>query len=197
MLVTPVLLAGLVFQAPVCPDAAVAAHLKSLTAAYDEMKAGPIAQEGARRFLEALPRSFPCFYALFGYPNDKPGPLYSEPELHSLFPRLAAALPPAELTKRIVELSVRAHWEADQTGALQEASRALLDQHSSLYVNELRRLSKEEEVSVWRFLFDGPHPSNLTLSADVRRAVCSLSQRSCASLDRVYVKALAREKREH
>lgn len=197
MLVTAVLLAGLASQGPVCPDAALTAYLKSLTAAYAEMNAAPGGQTGAQRFFEALPHSFPCFYALFGYPDDRPGPLYSEPELHTLFPRLAAAVPPAEFTKRIVELSVHAHWEADQTGALQEASRALLDRHPSLYVSELGRLSREEEVSVWRFLFGGPHPSNQPLTTDVRRAVCSLSDRSCASLDRVYAEALAREKREH
>jgi hypothetical protein len=173
MVMATVFVASLVAEGLVCSDAAVAASAKNLKATYAELK------------------------AISGYPNDSPGPLYSEPELHSLFPRLAAAVSPAEFAQKIVQLSVDARWEADQTGALQEAARGLLDQHASLFVGELSRLTADEEGSVWQFPFAGPHPSNVPVGEAVRRSVCSLSHRSCVWLDRAYREALAREKREH
>jgi hypothetical protein len=145
-------------------------------------------------FSEALPPDFACFNHLFGYSEtDGPAPLYSEPQLHFLFPKIAAVVPKEVYARKLVGLCVNAKWEADQTGALQDAARSVLDTETPLFVRILGELGIESERSVWEFLFGGPHPSNEPLSSSVEKRICETSMRSCELSRQVYARALSEE----
>jgi hypothetical protein len=176
-----------------CDQPTIARHVADLRAAQAELSDSEHGEEHAIRFFRAIPTSFGCFNEIFGYPRDQPGPLYSDPQLHDLFPRLAAAVPQREYARKLVRLAVGGHWEADQTGALQEAVRAVLEEAPAMFVGELKQLGDAQEYSVWQFLFGGPHPSNVPLSAEQKRRICSLSRRSCTLEAKAYSAALVKE----
>jgi len=188
--------AALVSAAPTslhaCPDAEYEKHLKALSALTSAVKAEKPEQSALTAFFQALPPDFSCFNRLFGY-TDSPAPLYSEPQLHDLFPKIAAAVPKQDYARKLVGLSVNARWEADQTGALQDAARGVLDTDTRLFVSLLSTLTADAERSVWSFLFGAPHPSNEPLSRDVRKQVCDVSARSCKQSMQVYTRAVSNE----
>jgi hypothetical protein len=175
-----------------CPDEEYEQHLKALralTAAVTAEKPEPAALAS---FFGALPPDFSCFNRLFGY-TDGPAPLYSEPQLDFLLAKIALVVAREDYARKLVGLSVNARWEADQTGALQHATRSVLDSEPGLFVNLVGELGADSERSVWAFLFSGPHPSNVPLSPSVQDQVCQASTRSCELSKRVYAGALSEE----
>jgi len=154
-----------------CPDAKYEKHLEALSALTSSVTTEKPEQSALTAFFQALPPDFSCFNRLFGY-GDGPAPLYSEPQLHDLFPKIAAVLPEPDYAKKLIGLAVNAQWEADQTGALQDAVRALLDTNPRFFVSLLSKLTADAERSVWSFLFGAPHPSNEPLSRDILKQVC-------------------------
>ena len=148
-----------------CPDTEFYVHLRKLRALTPAVTAESPDRAALARFFEALPPDFVCFNRLFGY-SDGPAPLYSEPQLYFLFPKIAVAVPERHYVQKLVGLSVDARWEADQTGALQNAARSMLDARTELFVTFLYELSPESERSVWAFLFGAPHPSNEPLTTN-------------------------------
>ncbi len=175
-----------------CPDAEYEKHLKALRALTSAVIAEKPEQAALAGFFQALPPDFSCFNRLFGY-ADGPAPLYSEPQLHFLFPKIASVVPQQDYAKKLVGLSVNARWEADQTGALQDAARSVLDTNTRLFVKVLGDLSADSEGSVWSFLFGGPHPSNEPLSPTVQSRVCEASARSCKQSKQIYARAVSNE----
>jgi hypothetical protein len=149
-------------------------------------------QSALAGFFGALPPDFACFNRLFGY-SDGPAPLYSEPQLHFLFPKIAAVVPKHDYAQKLVGLAVNAKWEADQTGALQDATRSVLDAETPLFIDLLAKLSAASERSVWAFLFGAPHPSNEPLSPEVQGKVCEASVRSCELSKQLYARAVSEE----
>jgi hypothetical protein len=119
--------------------------------------------------------------------------MYFQPELHFLFPKIAAVLPQEVYTRKLIGLSINAKWQADQTGALQHATRLALDTETPLFVRFLGELDAESERSVWTFLFGGPHPSNVQLEPSVQKRICEASVRSCELLREEYARALSDE----
>jgi hypothetical protein len=145
-------------------------------------------------FFEALPTDFACFDHLFGYSESEgPAPMYSQPQLHFLFPKIAVVLPQDVYIRKLIGLSIHAKWQADQTGALQDATRLVLDTETPLFVRFLGELDAESERSVWAFLFGGPHPSNEPLEPSVQKRICEASVRSCVLLREEYAHALSEE----
>jgi hypothetical protein len=190
--VTTALVSAIPTLVQACPDAAYEKHLKALKALTSAVKAEKPEQSALTAFFLALPPDFSCFDRLFGY-TDSPAPLYSEPQLHDLFPQIAAVVPQQDYASKLVGLSVNARWEADQTGALQDAVRAILDTNTRLFVSILGELTADAERSVWSFLFGAPHPSNEPLSSAVRKQVCAVSARSCKQSKQVYAHAVSNE----
>jgi hypothetical protein len=178
--------------AAACPDAAYETYLKALRALTPAVIVEQPAKAALADFFQALPPDFACFNRLFGY-SDDPAPLYSEPQLHFLFPKIKSVMSKEDYARKLVGLSVNARWEADQTGALQEAARSVLDSDAQLFVQLLVKLSAESERSVWAFLFGAPHPSNEPLSPAVQVIVCNASNRSCELSKQVYAKAVSEE----
>ena len=175
-----------------CPDAEYQRHLKALTALTSTVTTEKPEQSALTAFFQALPPDFSCFHRLFGY-TDSPAPLYSEPQLHDLFPKIAVVVSQHGYARKLVGLSVNARWEADQTGALQDAVRAVLDTNTQLFVSVMSELTVDAERSVWLFVFGAPHPSNEPLSRAVQNRVCSLSARSCKQSKQVYAGAIENE----
>ena len=175
-------------------DARCEEHLKSLRALTPAVMASTPDPAALADFFKALPVDFACFNRLFGYSaSDGPAPLYSEPQLYPLFPKIAAVVPRQVYAQKLFELSVNAKWEADQTGALQDATRSVLDTETRFVVKILSGLDAESERSVWAFLFGGPHPSNVPLSSSVQIIVCEANERSCELSKQVYARALSEE----
>jgi len=175
-----------------CPDQAYEKHLTALGALTSAVMAEKPEPSALAAFFLALPPDFSCFDRLFGY-GDGPAPLYSQPLLHDLLPKIAAVVPEQDYANKLVGLSVGAQWEADQINALQGAVRTLLDTNPRFFVGVLSKLTADAERSVWSFLFGAPHPSNEALSHDVQKQVCSASARSCKQSRQVYARAVESE----
>ena len=169
-------------------------HLKDLSALTPAVMVDKPEQSALTAFFQALPSDFPCFNRLFGY-TDGPAPLYDAPQLYELFPKIAWVVPQNDYAHKLIGLSVNARWEADQTGALQDSTRAVLDANPQLFVRVLSERTADAERSVWTFLFGSPHPSNLPLSRGVRKRLCVASTRSCELSKQVYARAISREHR--
>ncbi len=178
--------------AAACPDAEYETHLKALRGLVPAVVVDQPSKAALADFFQALPPDFACFNRLFGY-GDGPAPLYSEPQLYFLFPKTASVVPKKDYAQKLVALSVNARWEADQTGALQDAARSVLDSDAEFFVELLAKLNAASERSVWAFLFGAPHPSNEPLSPDVQARVCKASARSCKLSKDVYAKAVSEE----
>ena len=177
-----------------CPNAEYEQHLKALRALVPAVSVENPEQAALAGFFKALPPDFSCFNRIFGFSeSDGPAPLYSEPQLYPLFPKIAAVVPKPDYARKLVGLAVNARWEADQTGALQDATRAVLDSDTQLFIKLLHKLSAESERSVWEFLFGAPHPSNEPLSPTVQSEVCKVSTRSCDVSKQVYTRAVSEE----
>jgi hypothetical protein len=175
-----------------CPNAEYERHLRTLSALTSAVNVEMPERSALAAYFQALPPDFSCFNRLFGY-SDEPAPLYYEPQLQDLFPKLAAVVPEQDYARKLVGLSVNARWEADQTGALQDAVRAVLDTKPQLFASLLSPLNTDAEESVWSFLFGAPHPSNQPLEKDVQNQVCDASARSCQQSKQVYARAVSNE----
>jgi hypothetical protein len=173
-------------------DAECDRHLQTLRALTPAVVTEKPEQSALTAFFQALPPDFSCFNRLFGY-ADGPAPLYSEPQLHDLFPKIALVVSQNDYTRKLIGLSINAQWEADQTGALQNSTRAALDVNPQVFVRALNELTAEAERSVWSFLFGPPHPSNIPLSRNVKKLVCIVSTRSCKLSKQVYDRAVSSE----
>lgn len=175
-----------------CPDSKYErqlTELRSLTRAVLEQE--PTA-ESLVQFFRAMPSSFSCFNRLFGY-SDEPGALYFEPQLYVLFPEFQKVVPKHEVTTKLVSLAVNATWEADQTGALQNAVRDSLDNDTGLFIQTMENYDQEHQESIWVFLFDDPHPSNTPISEKVQNLICESSEYNCRLSQRVYESQVAQE----
>jgi len=180
--------------ARVCRDAPFPEYVQKLQALTPAVAVERPAPADVARFFAALPRDFECFNHLFGYYDDA-GPFYAKPYLHLLFRHIARAVPERDYVAKIVGLSVNAHGQADQTGALKRASREILDRRAHVFVAALEPLDAASERSVWAFLFGAPHPSNTPLTLEVQARVCKASERSCESSKQAYARARLNERR--
>lgn len=187
-----VLISGAAGAADDCADAGYEKTLQALRALTPSVLAEQPEQAALVSFFRALPPDFPCFNRLFGF-GSAPAPLYSEPQLYLLFPKIARAVPEQEYARKLVGLSVKAQWEADQTGALQAATRSVLDTNTPLFAKLLAELSQDSEKSVWEFLFGAPHPSNEPLSAGVQDQLCQINARSCELSQQVFARSVSDE----
>lgn len=113
-----------------------------------------------RKFFCAFPNSFEEMEALFGFDEQKgEAPLYfGGDELIYYFSNLTT-IPKDEYYNKYININIGGNWQADN---IREAF--YLDERLR---NDTRAVSKslskrtdEEIKSVFRFIFDGPHPKN-------------------------------------
>jgi hypothetical protein len=164
-------------------------ELKTLTPSVSQEEPS---QESLVQFFNAMPTTFSCFNRLFGY-SDKAAPLYSEPQLYFLFPKFKQAVAKEEYMSKLVSLAINARWEADQTGALQDAVRELLDNHTVAFIQAIEGHDNKSQESIWAFLFGGPHPSNQRIKPNVKTLICETSDYNCATFQKVYALKVSEE----
>ena len=125
--------------------------------------------EWERKFFDAFPNSYAIMDSIFGY-KDKPAPLYfskiprkvksyvSSDSHIGLFCQLKS-IPADKYYNKYVNICIDGYWQADK---IREAFGFGLH----LYYNSkptckaLSKKSDSEIKSVFRFIFDGPHPDN-------------------------------------
>src|SRR5262245_22157798 len=94
-----------------CEQATADRQVAALRRAYAGFGSPEGSPKAVRAFFDALPDSFACYQAIFDYPA---GPLYEEPVMHDVFPKLRAVVPETTYVRKLVRLSVGASWNADQ-----------------------------------------------------------------------------------
>ncbi len=175
-----------------CPDFDYEFQLKVLSALTPQVLEENPSKDSLQEFFKAMPSRFTCFNRLFGY-SDKPAPLYSEPQLHFLFPKIESAVPNEEFTAKLISLAVNATWEADQTGALQNAVHSNLHSQTHIFIEVLETLDPVSQDSVWAFIFGGPHPSNQPITENTQKTLCELSAKSCSLSKSMFSRKVAEE----
>lgn len=173
-----------------CSESDYKNHLTGLQKLGPAVSGDSPSQSSLASFFDALPPDFACFIRIFGF-EESPAPLYSNPQLHALFPKIAKAVPPDKYAKKLVSLSVSARWQADQTGALQDAVRSTVRAHTKIFVDFAGQQTVKSEASVWWFLFSDPHPR--PLSPKTQDAICEANKRSCGLSKNAYARARAGE----
>jgi hypothetical protein len=128
--------------------------------AIDSSSASRIKWE--QKFFCVFPNSFKGMQAVFGYDNDNgASPLYDYPKganVIQYFSQLES-IPDSTYYDKYVRINIDGIWEADNIGeAFDFANRLVKDTKNSCKV--LSTFSDKEIKSVFRFIFDGPHPKN-------------------------------------
>ncbi|EMY82725.1 hypothetical protein pgond44_01350 [Psychroflexus gondwanensis ACAM 44] len=128
--------------------------------AIDSSSASRIKWE--QKFFCVFPNSFKGMQAVFGYDNDNgASPLYDYPKganVIQYFSQLKS-IPDSTYYDKYVRINIDGIWEADNIGeAFDFANRLVKDTKNSCKV--LSTFSDKEIKSVFRFIFDGPHPKN-------------------------------------
>lgn len=120
----------------------------------------PVAVE---RFFCAFPNSFKEMEDLFGFSEKNGGaPLYNYVDgapILEYFKNLTT-IPKADYYNKYINICVGGVWEADHIrNAFDFEDKLINDTHAAC--TELSKRTDEDIASVFRFIFDGPHPQNL------------------------------------
>lgn len=115
-----------------------------------------------QKFFCAFPNSFKGMQAVFGYDNENgAAPLYDYPKganVIQYFSQLES-IPDSTYYDKYVRINIDGIWEADNIReAFGFANRIMKDTEKAC--NVLSNFSDKEIKSVFRFIFDGPHPKN-------------------------------------
>lgn len=176
------LIPALVFA---CPDLNYEKQLSELQALTKEVTVENPSPESLKKYFRAMPSTFSCFNHLYGF-NQKPAPLYEEPILHFLFPKMQKVVSKKAYIDKLISLAVNARWEADQTGGLQRAVHNLLYSDTVLFIKTMEKYSQIDQESIWNFLFDGPHPSNRPIKPRIKKLICEISEFNCKTFQNIY-----------
>lgn len=118
--------------------------------------------EYGRNFFDAFPNSFNEMQELFGYDDQKgAAPLYTNPSGENIIQYFSKlnTIPKDKYYNKYINICINGIWEADN---IREAfgihNRMLNDTEAVCSI--LEKKSNQEIKSVFRFIFDGPHPQN-------------------------------------
>ena len=128
--------------------------------AQDSSSANRIIWE--QKFFYSFPNSFTEMQAVFGYDDENgAAPLYDYPSggnVIQYFSQLES-IPDSAYYDKYVRINIDGIWEADNIReAFDFANRLKTDTENACEV--LSTFSDKEIKSVFRFIFDGPHPKN-------------------------------------
>ncbi len=136
--------------------------------------------EAIERFFCAFPNSFKEMEDLFGYSEqNKAAPLYNYEDgvtILEYFKNLTT-IPKADYYNKYINICVGGVWEADHiVHAFDFEDKLRNDTHAAC--TELSKRSDEDIASVFRFIFDGPHPQNLRSKVIYKRLLPKLNSYS-------------------
>jgi hypothetical protein len=137
----------------------------------------PVAVE---RFFCAFPNSFKEMEDLFGFSEKNRGaPLYNYEDgaaILEYFKNLTT-IPKADYYNKYINICVGGVWEADHiVHAFDFEDKLINDTHVAC--TELSKRTDEDIASVFRFIFDGPHPQNLRSKVIYKRLLPRLNSYS-------------------
>ena len=149
------------------------ARAEALLFQYERIQTldGEAQKDAQKNFFCAFPTDFKGMQLLFGYTDDQEAPLYEYPvtktayiqnyilnDLIGYFSEMTT-IPEEAYYRKYINLCVEGRWEADNiTHGFGLWNRLLTDTEASSRV--LKTYPDKDIRSVFRFLFDGPHPSN-------------------------------------
>lgn len=125
-----------------------------------------------QKFFCAFPNSFKGMKALFGFDNETgAAPLYStdNPTHNYMDKRIFSdvigffselkSIPAKAYYSKYIRININGHWEADNISEAFGFHHRLLNDTEEA-CQTLEKFTDEEVRSVFRFIFDGPHPKN-------------------------------------
>jgi hypothetical protein len=170
--------------------------LAFMNKAQDSSSANRIMWE--QKFFCSFPKSFNEMQAVFGF-DEKVGaaPLYDFPiggNVIQYFSQLES-IPDSAYYDKYIRINIDGIWEADNIReAFDFANRLKTDTENACKV--LSTFSDQEIESVFRFIFDGPHPKNEyneKLYKSLKLAIDSQNQRLSRLLTDSYEKLIAED----
>lgn len=117
-----------------------------------------------RKFFCAFPNSFKAMQEIFGFDDVKgEAPLYNYPNGYDVIEYFGKlnSIPKDKYYEKYININVNGIWEADNiVDAFGFSDRILNDTENTCA--SLNKRTDNEIISVFRFIFDGPHPINET-----------------------------------
>ncbi len=143
------------------PKDSVEEKVKQILLAYDAAKRAKSQSEDKNKknlvFMRAFPVSFEEMNQIFGYNNEK-GALYGRGEIIKYFANLTIP-EEQEYYDKFINICINGKWDADNIrNAFGIHHRILNDTERICEILDKR--SDKELQTVFRFIFDGPHPKN-------------------------------------
>jgi hypothetical protein len=165
-----------------------------------------------QKFFCAFPSSFKAMQSIFGYdPKNGPAPLFTTgQETNQYLDKLIMSdvigffnelrsIPDSVYFDKYIRINIDGFWQADNISmAFGLAYRLLEDTDAAC--KTLATFSDDEIKSVFRFIFDGPHPtnkSNIELYDKLNATLVSQDQRLSQLLTTSYVMLMAEEEEDH
>ena len=151
-----------------------------------------------QKFFCSFPDSFKGMQAVFGYDDENgAAPLYDFPKGENViqyFGKLES-IPDSTYYDKYVRINIGGMWEADNIReAFDFANRLIQDTKNACKV--LSTFSDKEIKSVFRFIFDGPHPKNEyneKLYKNLKSEIDSHNERLSLLLTESYEKLMAED----
>ena len=135
--------------------------IETLKAYYEKAHGTGDTLKFKQLFFASFPNNFNSFNSLYGYNDEKEMPLYSYYYNHiNFFCKLVSEQADAEGYKKLIRLGVGGHWDADAVNLLQDCIEHYVNENPSLALSQLKKFNDKEIKSIWKFFYDGPHPSD-------------------------------------
>lgn len=151
-----------------------------------------------QKFFCAFPNSFKEMQAVFGYDNENgAAPLYVYPKGENVIQYFSQleSIPDSIYYDKYIRINIYGIWEADNIReAFGFANKLLKDTKNACTV--LSSFSDKEIKSVFRFIFDGPHPKNeynVELYKKLKPEIDSHNERLSRLLTESYEKLMAED----
>lgn len=115
-------------------------------------------------YFQTFPVDFDMFYQIFGYQRDAEGNVLMYPSVnHTLsgfLPKLKEVISAEVYFEKMLGVGVGGFWEADEVNYLRHHLKEIVTENTKLSVEVLRKKDAKEVISLWYFIYDGPHPGH-------------------------------------
>lgn len=151
-----------------------------------------------QKFFCAFPDSFEGMQAIFGFDQDKgAAPLYDYPNGENVIQYFSAlqSIPDSLYYDKYVKINIGGVWEADNIQGAFDFNRRLTENTESA-CKALSNFSESEIESVFRFIFDGPHPQNeynQSIYKELKVIIATEDKRLADLLTRAYDKLMVED----
>lgn len=116
------------------------------------------------KYFEVFPNNFADYVALYGYDkNDRPGVLADSAFGHvDIFFRIKS-IPDTVFYAKIILIALDGKWQVDGVNYFKRGLMGKVRSNPKLTVYLLKELNPQQQMSFWRFYFDGPHQNQEAL----------------------------------